>query len=284
MNPMFTIPNATPPTTPPIKPPQKRQGLQLMPPTVISGNKPIQGDELKRQRDAIRRKWILIGCVVVLLMVLAAVGSYYLTQFLTRRHDNKQPTDTISPASSETPKKQQDGSSSTTSTPYPIMRMILSTPQINEITAYINDIRKKHNSPPMVYDPELSRLAQEWAEILALSNGDNIRHSDNTLTYGENIHYRYNISCSENKVTLINRATDSWYNEEKDFNYNQPEDSLRNTNTVKVGHFTCLVWKSSTKYGIGFVCENSKLYVVMITSPKPNTVDTIRENVSRPTS
>lgn len=231
-----------------------------------------------------KTKWIIIGCVFCVLAGGLFVGIYLGATSGTRRYDTHQSLDTTTIHPFFTSISPQDGSASTLYTPTPIMRMILSTPQINEITSYINNIRTKHNSPPLTYDPELSIMAQEWADILALDNGSNIRHSDNTNNYGENIHYRFNVSCSDNKVALINGAIDSWYNEEKDFNYNQPEDSLRNTNTVKVGHFTCLVWKASTRYGIGFVCENSKLYVVMNTSPKPNTIDTIRDNVSRPTS
>jgi len=116
-------------------------------------------------------------------------------------------------------------------------------------------------------------MAQAWADQMARTGI--VGHSANSATYGENIHYRF--PATGDDTTILKAAVDSWYGEVSAFDFKNPEDSLRNR---KVGHFTCLVWKSSTEYGIGVARAGDKVYVCMNTYPKPNTVNLIRENVS----
>ena len=50
--------------------------------------------------------------------------------------------------------------------------------------------------------------------------------------------------------TVGQEPTDAWYNEVKQYNYNQPGFSMA------TGHFTQLVWKSSRRLGVGVAYNN----------------------------
>ena len=72
-----------------------------------------------------------------------------------------------------------------------------------------------------------------------------------------------------------NAASDMWYNEVDLYNYDQPGFSL------KTGHFTQLVWKSSKNLGAGvaYSSDHTKLYVVARYSPRGNFGDQYDDNV-----
>lgn len=61
--------------------------------------------------------------------------------------------------------------------------------------------------------------------------------------YGENLAWNW----SSKGPSPVPAATpvQNWYNEIKDFNFNNPDGN----NIGKVGHFTQVVWKGSTKLG-----------------------------------
>ena len=53
------------------------------------------------------------------------------------------------------------------------------------------------------------------------------------------------------------KASESWYSEVKNYNYNNPGFGMN------TGHFTQLVWKSTTKIGCGAACNNSGFCAVV---------------------
>ena len=61
-------------------------------------------------------------------------------------------------------------------------------------------------------------------------------------------------------------ATQSWYNEIKDYKYATPGF------TMATGHFTQVVWKGSTKvgFGVGFTADRKRAFVVANYSPPGN--------------
>jgi hypothetical protein len=72
-------------------------------------------------------------------------------------------------------------------------------------------------------------------------------------------------------------ATQSWYDEIKDYNYGNP------TFSAKTGHFTQVIWKTSTKLGVGlgFSSDKKKAYVVANYSPPGNYMGQFATNVNR---
>lgn len=75
-------------------------------------------------------------------------------------------------------------------------------------------------------------------------------------------------------------AVDGWYREIDLYDFKNPEFS------VETGHFTQLVWKETTKIGVGYAytkhANRYKLYVVVHYSPPGNVDESFQENVLRP--
>jgi pathogenesis-related protein 1 len=97
-----------------------------------------------------------------------------------------------------------------------------------------NKLRAKHHSPPLKWDKTLATYAQNW------SNKCVFQHSGGQ--YGENLALGY-----PNWGEVIN----GWYSEVKNYDYSKPGFSMN------TGHFTAVVWKSTTKVGCGVkTCNN----------------------------
>ncbi|XP_032217754.1 protein PRY1 [Nematostella vectensis] len=102
-----------------------------------------------------------------------------------------------------------------------------------------NRLRKVHGVPAMTLDKELSKKAQAWAEKIA-KDGDG-SHDNNRGNVGEN----WNIACRPEKKSPT-AAVVTWYNEVCKPGYTFGTESMG-----AAGHFTQVVWKSSTKMGFG---------------------------------
>ena len=76
-------------------------------------------------------------------------------------------------------------------------------------------------------------------------------------------------------IFLGQKATQDWYDEIKYYNFNRPGFSSQ------TGHFTQVVWKKSTRLGvgIGFSSDDRKVYVVTNYSPPGNFQGQFGENV-----
>jgi hypothetical protein len=142
-----------------------------------------------------------------------------------------------------------------------------------ELTDYVNAYRAKHNSPPLVWDDTISAFAQEYSLYLVTHNL--FQHS-NKEGYGENLAYFQ--GYPNEMMTLIKKSIDLWYDEIKLYNFNYPGYS------PSTGHFTCLVWKSSTTFGMGYSYNNDTKVVdiTMNTAPPGNIIGQFQENVNPP--
>ena len=147
--------------------------------------------------------------------------------------------------------------------------------QKSELVDYVNAYRAKHNSPPMEWDETISQFAQEYS--LFLVTNSLFQHS-NKEGYGENLAYFQ--GYPNEMMTLIKKSIDLWYDEIKLYNFNNPGYS------PSTGHFTCLVWKSSTKFGMGYSYNNTTkiVDVTMNTAPPGNIIGQFQDNVSPPSS
>ncbi|MGI5506789.1 CAP family protein [Lentzea sp. CA-135723] len=140
----------------------------------------------------------------------------------------------------------------------------------------VNTYRAKHGAPPLSLDSEVSRTAQEWADHLQSTNGFEHR-PDNP--YGENL---YETGRSRPIDTVIGKALEDWYNESRHYNYDK-EMTPSNVD-LSVLHFTALVWKSSTRLGVGISQGRNGTYVVVNFAERGNTLNHFRANVLRPTT
>merc|ERR1712038_354611 len=141
-----------------------------------------------------------------------------------------------------------------------------------------NHYRRLHGSPPLSLDNMLSFGAQKHAERLAakgnwLSNSDHDQYRGNV---GENM----GISCSSASHPSYDEVTDEWYAEERLYDY------YAGMGSPDTGHFTQVVWRSSTKLGIGIgkgkVDNMFCTWIVGRYSPAGNVQGHYRENVMRP--
>ena len=139
-----------------------------------------------------------------------------------------------------------------------------------ELTEYVNAYRAKHGSPPLEWDDTITQFAQEYSLYLAANSL--FQHS-NKEGYGENLAYFQ--GYPNEMMSLIKKSIDLWYDEIKLYNYNYPGYS------PGTGHFTCLIWKSSTKFGMGYSYNNDTkiVDVTMNTAPPGNVIGQFPANV-----
>jgi len=106
-----------------------------------------------------------------------------------------------------------------------------------------NSKRNLHiNTPNMVWDDSLAQASQAWS--LKLANEDQMYHSDGN--YGENLAY---FGATGKMVKKCRDAVNSWYDEEQYYDWDNPGNTK--VQGEAIGHFTQVVWKSSTKVGCG---------------------------------
>lgn len=124
----------------------------------------------------------------------------------------------------------------------------------------INLILNEHNKyrasvdPPackmlkMYWNDNLAYVAQKWAQNCKFAHDHSFtRYLPGTFMVGQNI---------GNGFDKWSGCIAAWYSEKKDFIYNGTVDS------TKVGHYTQLVWETTSAIGCGYAkCKNFPLYV-----------------------
>lgn len=107
-----------------------------------------------------------------------------------------------------------------------------------------NSLRAAHGAPAMTQDSTLVAKAQEWSNSMAASG--NFSHSSSSFRNGagENLYVFYTTGNAPGDA-VASKAVQSWYDEIKDYNFSAPGFSSA------TGHFTQVVWKSSTRLGCG---------------------------------
>lgn len=135
-----------------------------------------------------------------------------------------------------------------------------------------NQLRALHGAPPLRLDIDICNKSQHYAEQLA-NNNNLIQDTDNKFfeSYGENIYSNMNGLNPEKMVS-------TWYNEIKEYNYDNPEEDPGNT-----GHFTQIVWKNTQTVGFGFAKNKQNYYYgVAHYYPAGNVMNEFQRNVSSP--
>ncbi len=133
--------------------------------------------------------------------------------------------------------------------------------QAEEALRLHNKARADVGVPALEWSADLAAYAQAWANHLA-SSGCKMQHRPSSgkwaQLYGENIFWG-----SGKSYTALN-ASQSWYEEIK---YYKPKKDNRS----KTGHYTQMVWRSTTRVGIGTAtCSNGSTIIVANYSPAGN--------------
>jgi len=146
----------------------------------------------------------------------------------------------------------------------------LSPEQIDEITAYINEYRSRHQADPIRWSPSISMFTQNWALHLA---ADNVFEHSGSPVYGENLAFLQ--GYGNDPMILIKKAVDGWYDEIAAYDFASPGFSQT------TGHFTALVWKSTTMFGMGLAINaaNNSAYISMNLAPRGNVEGQYVDNV-----
>ncbi|WP_280240747.1 CAP family protein [Nocardia abscessus] len=135
-----------------------------------------------------------------------------------------------------------------------------------------NNYRAKHGSPAMTLTQNLNNQAQQCAKYYAAK-----RTIDHSCPYkngaGENL---VGGQGSWDAVSFVEMGTQMWYDEIKDYDFNNPGFSM------STGHFTQVVWKASTRLGIGYASEGGWTAVVGLYNPAGNVEGQFPQNVARP--
>jgi hypothetical protein len=92
---------------------------------------------------------------------------------------------------------------------------------------------------------------------------------------GENLFWGKGGNWSQ-LVHATSRGTQLWYDEVKIYDFKNPGFSMA------TGHFTQLVWKSSTKFGFGITVNKAGTFGVGMYSPPGNYKGQFPQNVLRP--
>jgi len=131
-----------------------------------------------------------------------------------------------------------------------------------------NAYRKLHKSPPMKLDSGLNELAAKCAKHYLARH--KIDHSCKMKgASGENLYISKGCNVRSDLSHHSVLATKLWYDEIQDYNFKKPSKS----NPGKmVGHFTQLVWKKSSKLGIGHAVGYDHCVIVALYQPPGNIV------------
>jgi pathogenesis-related protein 1 len=136
-----------------------------------------------------------------------------------------------------------------------------------------NQVRASVGVPPLQWSGQMAAYAQQWAEHLAVNNGCKMQHRShanaNPLQAGENLYWASPLRWSDGRIEVqaISPAqvAQDWASERNDYNY------VSNTCRpgAQCGHYTQMVWRSTTEVGCGMtVCpDKGQLWVCNYNPP-----------------
>ncbi|BET01020.1 SCP [Nesidiocoris tenuis] len=147
---------------------------------------------------------------------------------------------------------------------------------IADCLCWHNVYRQRHAVQVLTLCPQLCEKAQSWANHLAHSNSFFYR-SDKEV--GQNLFCRLT-NTLQTDVTGQEVAS-YWYGAVRQYNYFKEPDVLHAN--VNAGHFTQMVWASTSKFGVGKAASRAgKILVVANYWPPGNISGQFQENVLLP--
>jgi len=145
-----------------------------------------------------------------------------------------------------------------------------------EMLSQINGYRAQHGAPPLTLDADLVDYSKSRAAHMSALG--QLSHDDLKAEYGENASWQ--ATSSGPTAGPAAGATSAWYGEVKNFDFSNPEGP----HSGVTGHFTALVWKSTTKLGVGRVSGQGdkwwETFIVANFFPAGNMTGDFAANVS----
>lgn len=133
----------------------------------------------------------------------------------------------------------------------------LSAAEVTEALNAHNAWRKRYGIAPLAWDAQLAAYAQEWANKIAASGVLEHRPNNDANPTGENIGMGY---------PTVTAVTDAWGNEVAD--YDLKTDTCAAGKVC--GHFTQVVWSTTTTVGCGKATGGDSIYWVCNYKPPGN--------------
>jgi pathogenesis-related protein 1 len=125
-----------------------------------------------------------------------------------------------------------------------------------------NKVRADVGSPPIQWSAELAAYAQEWANHLIAKC--KLDHRPNSGPWAQK--YGENIFWGGGEEYTVLHACESWYSEIEKYQYGPLGASW-----FKTGHYTQMVWKSTTHLGMAkVVCKDGAILIVANYRPSGN--------------
>ncbi|RJO73520.1 hypothetical protein D5S18_20140 [Nocardia panacis] len=144
----------------------------------------------------------------------------------------------------------------------------------DEVVAEHNRARARYGAEPLAWDAELAADAAAFAQLCEFDH-----RGLNGKSQGENLF------VGSDPNTGIKQAVSAWMGEVVKYDFDHPDFSR------ETGHFTQVVWKSTTRVGAGIAdCPAGKIMsmptriVVVRYAPPGNIQGQFAENVGRPQS
>ncbi|ROV98473.1 hypothetical protein VPNG_08511 [Cytospora leucostoma] len=128
-----------------------------------------------------------------------------------------------------------------------------------------NSARSDVSETALTWDDDLASDALSWAEHLASTAG-----SSGTLTHASGTGEGENLYWQSNSDTPYTNAANAWVDEKSEYN----GEAITGTgNFEEYGHYTQIIWESTTKVGLGVASDGAGgYYVVARYSPEGNVI------------
>lgn len=131
--------------------------------------------------------------------------------------------------------------------------------QVEHVLALHNKARADVGVPPLRWSNELASFAQAWADHLAAKDCK-VHHRPNSGTWKQR--YGENIFMGTRGYYDVGDAVQSWESEKKHY-----KGTVTASNYMKVGHYTQMVWKTTTHVGCGIAeCDD---YIIVVCNYNP---------------